>query len=337
MLLTTFTTLSCAALMGLAIQRGGTCFVHAVYEILTEGHMRRLRAILEASLWVTGGLALGHVTGVAGITLASTPISVWSVVGGVLLGVGASINRACALGTVAQLGTGNWAYAMTPLGYYLGCLSASLLFPRVDLPIKVSGLALPVSAPWLVTAFLLYMLWRVGAPLQTALRQGSPTRVLLGELWSPHVATVTIGASFVVLLLVGGHWSYTDVLADFANAAHGQPVQADLPVGLLLMLFAGAVIGGLTSGKWNLTAPALGPAARCLIGGTVMAWGSGLIPGSNDRLLLIGIPLLQANAWIAMAAMALTVTAAISIQSGMQRRAGKLRETPGHGKLRDSH
>ncbi len=43
-----------AGLMGFAIQRGGTCTVAAVEEILSERRARRLLAVLQASLWVAG-------------------------------------------------------------------------------------------------------------------------------------------------------------------------------------------------------------------------------------------------------------------------------------------
>jgi toxin CptA len=42
-----------------------------------------------------------------------------------------------------------------------------------------------------------------------------------------------------------------------------------------------------------------------------MAWGSLLIPGSNDGLILIGIPLLRPYAWLAFATMCVTVAAAL--------------------------
>ena len=52
--------LLCAAGMGLAIQRGGTCAVAAVEEVLAERRLTRLLAIVEASLWVSAGLLLAH-------------------------------------------------------------------------------------------------------------------------------------------------------------------------------------------------------------------------------------------------------------------------------------
>ena len=52
--------------MGFAIQRGGTCTVAAVEEVLSQRRAHRLAAMLEASLWVTGGLAIAQLLHVAG-------------------------------------------------------------------------------------------------------------------------------------------------------------------------------------------------------------------------------------------------------------------------------
>ena len=38
-----------------------------------------------------------------------------------------------------------------------------------------------------------------------------------------------------------------------------------------------------------------------------MGAGSALIPGSNDGVVLLGMPLLFAHAWVAFAAMAVTI------------------------------
>ena len=53
----------CAAAMGFAIQRGATCAVVAVEEVLSEGRVTRLAALAEAALWVAGGLFLARALG----------------------------------------------------------------------------------------------------------------------------------------------------------------------------------------------------------------------------------------------------------------------------------
>ena len=60
---------------------------------------------------------------------------------------------------------------------------------------------------------------------------------------------------------------------------------------------------------------------NCFAGGALMGWGSLLIPGGNDGLILIGMPLLWPYAWVAFATMCLTIAAA----QVMQRRVAMLR------------
>ena len=54
----------CAALMGFAIQRGATCMVAAVNQIVHDRKPNRLLAMAETSLWVAGGLLTARALGV---------------------------------------------------------------------------------------------------------------------------------------------------------------------------------------------------------------------------------------------------------------------------------
>ncbi|MEO5771738.1 MAG: YeeE/YedE thiosulfate transporter family protein, partial [Burkholderiaceae bacterium] len=72
-------------------------------------------------------------------------------------------------------------------------------------------------------------------------------------------------------------------------------------------------IGGFTAGRWQSTPVSATQLLRCLVGGVVMGWGSLLIPGSNDGLILIGIPLLHPYAWLAFASMFATIALAMQI------------------------
>jgi hypothetical protein len=45
-----------------------------------------------------------------------------------------------------------------------------------------------------------------------------------------------------------------------------------------------------------------------------MGWGSLLIPGGNDGLILLGLPLLRPYAWVAFATMGLSIALARLVQ-----------------------
>jgi len=314
----------CVGAMGFAIQRGGTCTVAAVEEVLEHRRAHRLLAMLEASLWVAGGLALAQLGHLARSMPAGYATSAWTVVGGAMLGLGAWVNRACVFGAVARLGSGDWVYALTPAGFFVGCLSVMALFPRPPAATLMDASPVLQMAGALALAFVLFVLWRTRSGL--AVLRGADRAARLGQkVWAPHAATIVIGVSFVVTLLLAGRWAYTDVLADLARAMAGVRVDLALPILLLLALYAGALVGGYTAGRWRSTQVSAPQALRCFAGGVLMAWGSLLIPGSNDGLILIGIPLLRPYAWLAFATMFGTIAAAALLHrrlTGIRQPAG---------------
>jgi hypothetical protein len=118
----------------------------------------------------------------------------------------------------------------------------------------------------------------------------------------------------VVILLLVGVWAYTDVLAQLAR---GGSMRLALGLLCLLALYAGAWLGGWTAGRLSAMRPTVAGAAKCLAGGALMAWGTLLIPGSNDGLILIGMPLLRPYAWLAFATMCVTVALALWLRGSL--------------------
>lgn len=304
----------CAGVMGFAIQRGGTCTVAAVNEVVEKGRVRRLSAMAEASLWVAGGLVLASHLGWLGKAPTGYALSQWTLVGGALLGLGALVNQACVFGAVARFGSGQWAYAATPVGFYVGCLTVGTVFsPPAPQPLAQGSPVLQASA-WLVLPFLVFVAWRVGRPL-AGVRSGASIRALARQAWSPHAATGIIGMTFVLLWLLVGSWAYTEALADLARG-----MLAGLPAKLLLLLalFWGAWWGGRTMAKSEgATGLTGGQLLRCFVGGVMMGWGSLLIPGANDGLILIGMPLLWPYAWVAFAVMCLSIGGVLLVQKAL--------------------
>jgi hypothetical protein len=297
---------ACAALMGFAIQRGATCVVAAVDEWSTQRRTTRLRALVEAALWVGGGLLAARAAGVLVHAPGGHALGAWTIAGAALLGAGAWVNRACVFGAIARLGTGEWAYLATPFGFYAGCLSLPRLM-AVPLPAQDSPVWRAPAAP-LLAAFALFALWRLGTGLRAWRRRAM--------LWTPHAATTAIGLAFLAMLLLVGAWAYTDVLAELAQ---GMAMGLAARLGLFACLLGGALLGGWRAGRWSRTLPPATAWARCFAGGVLMGWGSGLIPGGNDGLILIGLPLGWPYAWVAFAVMVATVALAIRLSAARRR------------------
>ena len=304
-----FVAVLCAGLMGYAVQRGATCTVAAVDEIVTERSCRRLLSLLEAALWVGGGLVVAQSLRLLPAMPDGYATSLWTVIGGILLGLGAFINGACVFGAIARLGSGEWAYVFMPAGFFVGCLSVTPLFGAPAPQPLPYGSPVLLAPAWVAALFVAFALWRI---VRSWLRGNGDVsqrwhEALAARVWSPHAATTVIGITFVVMLLLVGGWAYTDVLAELAR---GMSASVAARTVLLVALLLGAVLGGWTAGLLRHTRPSLSQVARCFVGGLLMGWGSLLLPGGNDGLILVGMPLAWPYAWLAFATMCLTIAGA---------------------------
>jgi Sulphur transport len=278
--------------------------VAAVDELLSRRQGLRLLALAEASLWVGGGLAVMQALHRLPGMPAGYAAGAWTLAGGVLLGLGAWVNRACVFGAIARLGSGEWAYLLTPLGFYVGCLSVGPLFAAPPAQRLAAASPLLQAPALLALPFGAFVAWR----LRGLLRGPGGWRV---QLWLPHQATLVIGVTFFAMLVLVDAWAYTDVLVELAR---GMATSLVARVLLLLALLGGAAFGGLSAERWKLTRPTPLQLARCFGGGVLMGWGSLLIPGGNDGLILVGMPLLWPYAWLAFGAMCAAIAAAQLLQ-----------------------
>ncbi len=297
----------CAALMGFAIQRGATCTVAAVGEVVHNGRTTKIVALAETALWVAGGLLAARALGFLPNLPGGFAFNQWTVIGAVLLGAGAYVNQACVFGAIARLGSGQWAYALTPLGFFIGVVTAPLLFSQM-MPAAIDTLPMGSALPYsLAPIFGAYALWRIVRIAQTPHAGGAGWR----RLWLPHEATILIGVAFVIMLVTVGAWGYMDLLVHLAHGMEDNLVWQGL---LFIALLAGAVAGGWVGGSLAWHRQSAVTLARCVAGGMLMGWGSLLVPGSNDGLILVGMPLLWPYAWISIFIMCAVIWAAFKIE-----------------------
>ncbi|MET3106498.1 hypothetical protein AAKU67_001210 [Oxalobacteraceae bacterium GrIS 2.11] len=299
-----------AGTMGFAIQRGATCTVAAVDEIVQRRKISRLSAMLEAAVWVAVGLGLAEHFHMLTALPGGFDTTFWTISGAALLGLGAYINGACVFGGIARLGSGQWGYVFMPLGYFLGCLAMPLIFTMPVVIPRESTATMSLAASLALWPLGLLLLWRFGRLIMELRTQA--TRAV----WSPRLATIVIGITFLATLLLSGRWAYTEVLADLA---HGMAEGSWQRILMALALFGGAMVGGLTTGRFRWTSPGLTGVIRCLLGGAMMACGSLLIPGSNDGLILIGMPLLWPYAWSGFLTMCISIAIAQLVGRYMSR------------------
>jgi toxin CptA len=348
-----FFSLFCAFVMGVAIQRGSTCTYTAFYEALNHKNSLPLRALGYSALWVSVGLALAiAIQGEAPLHSKGYGINALTVLGGVLLGVGAFVNKACTFGSIAKLGAGHWAYAAMPIGFFAGCLLfehyLAHLMPDI-LPPLLQTPPIVHFYPIILGAAALWAVLKIASAMKDYLvkhRSGkrclAQRRAIRGRwVWTPSQATFVIALCFLCLYLRDGAWSYPSVLMQLAQQGSGTQsgLEGKAPLlawhGLLaLALWGGAIAAGLQArhhkGIADKGTADKGAApryrldffrpdffkqvGRCFAGGAIMAWGSLLIPGSNDSLLLLSLPLMWLYGLIALASMGLTLIALQRLQ-----------------------
>ncbi|CAN1489157.1 MAG TPA: hypothetical protein DEP24_10885 [Mycobacterium sp.] len=290
-------------IMGVAIQRGNTCTVVAFDDVVHRRSWDRLLAIVYAWFWVAGGLALlALATGVRP-TAQVVPVTAWSVVGGLLLGIGAVVNGACTTGTIARIGSGEYTFGLTLLGFYLGCVIAPHLFGRLTTA-HVKSVPSVTSLDYPVLALIGLGVVAALTIRRLATGRHESVRDFLRHAWDPRTATFIIALLFAVLVQLFGPWAYTDLLGDVSRGIEDLAVER---VALLVALLAGAVVAGRTMKGAKLIGPLAPRVIRCFVGGVIMGTGFAVAPGAFDGLTLYGQPLLLPFAWAVMGASYLSI------------------------------
>jgi len=313
-----------AGVMGFAIQRGATCTVAAVADLVANRCARRLVSLMEAAIWVAGGLVVLQAVHGLSMMPIGYALTGWTVLGAAMLGLGAFVNRACVFGAVARFGSGHWAQAWMPVGFFAACASFKRVFAPPE-PVALASASPVLQMPqWLAALFLLFVAWRIARPLfaagQRTQGHGPITHLrhlLQSRIWSPHAATTVIAITFLLTLVLAGAWAYTDLLADLAQ---GRMARLAVRGVMVLALLVGAVWGGWSAGRFDNAPVTLADSLRSFAGGMLMGWGSLMIPGGNDSLILVGMPLLWSYAWAAFLTMGLSIALAIMLSGWLRRR-----------------
>ncbi len=295
-----FLALALAFLAGFALQRGNICAVLAVREVVEERDWRRFAAILECAVWALAGLLIAEALALMRRSeWPAQPSFLLATFGGAAFGAGALLNGACAFGTIGRLAAGEWGFVAMPAGFFLGAAGAHAL-GAVAPAGESAALSGPLLAPTIAAlaafaAFRLWSAWRA-APGPAAM-----LATVRAAHWPPALAMAVTGLANVALLTLVFAWPYTTLLVDVAL---GHAMDVALRVLLIALLVGGAIIGALSAGRFMLRGPSPAGAASSLAGGALMGAGAMLIPGGNDGLVLLGLPLLQPSAFAAYAAMA---------------------------------
>jgi uncharacterized membrane protein YedE/YeeE len=306
-----------AAILGFAVHRASICTVRAVAEFTHSGTGYMFASIVKSALWVFAitipvFLLLPQTTaGLGGWQLTLT-----AMFGGLLFGIGAGVNGACAYATMARMVDGEIGMLLTVAGFVLGVL----LFVAL---IGTGGLVRPASAPShipdvmpvapyvvgvlaLLAVFEAIRIWRNRPP-------GSTLRTLVcAPAYRLSTAALLIGLAGGLIFLVFGSVGYSTTFQRVIEAHAGtRPMPA---YGRWLVV--AAVLFGMFASTWQRGSFRVDWRPRWswfrnIFGGLLMGLGCALLPGGNDALILYGIPGLSPHALPAYAALLLGIFVAL--------------------------
>lgn len=309
---------TCAFIMGYAVNQGSTCAVTAAKELV---HQRTATLLTGFAVAVgTAGLIclpLSWIFGSAVHLTGGTTIHWPLIAGSMLLGLGAVVNDACLFGTLSRIGHGEVRFLALPAGLAIGFLLAgrqSLLMPG---PPVQNPLAEPSAAGFAIVigfAAMLAVAW-----YWLGKTQDSPGR----NQWPLRWAMAMLGLCGALLFAVAPGWTYADAL-ERAVGISGNPMAIGFgPLIAAIAVLLGALAASFRARVFVLQRPTWANVSRSLVGGTIMAFGGTLVPGGNDSLLLASLPALALSGITAYVVMSVTVPLLLLLLQIVQRNARK--------------
>jgi hypothetical protein len=286
--------------MGVFVKLGNTCLFASTEQWIKHKNPSKYLEIINSWFWVILLITSLQLTVSFNVLIQSFALSWMTFLGGLLLGFGAYINKACAVGTISRIGDGNFNYLFTPIGMLISIfVFYQLPFSRPQQITETSVVTLyPVSFFIVSLVSIVFLL----IYFSSKNKHLHISKKLLGA------PTTVVSICFVLLLLINTPWSYTQVICDFALNNFMNETEN---LFLFFIFFLAVIIAGFYMGSFKLTRFKLKAVITCFFGGVLIGWGSQLIIGSHDSITLYGFPLLLTSSVIAMLINLITIAAGI--------------------------
>jgi uncharacterized protein len=248
-----------AAILGFAAHRASICTVRGVAEVMSSGTGHILLGIGKSVLWVSAiTIPVFLLMPSARAALGGWPLTGAAMLGGLVFGVGAAINGACAYSTMARLADGEGRMLVAGAAFGLGVLCFVMLvdWHLIDRPVPTPALvgsllgwslviAAAVLVPWGI--YETARLWRT-RPAGLALH----ARVLAPQ-YRLSSAAMLIGVAGAAIFLIYGSASYTVTLQQVVEGLRGtRSFPATERWLLLLAILAGMLLSTLQRGSFRL-------------------------------------------------------------------------------------
>ncbi|MBS0255796.1 MAG: hypothetical protein JSS36_11465 [Proteobacteria bacterium] len=259
--------LGLVAALGFANQRGSTCAVAAADDIVLHRRFDRL-----AGFALAAALSGAWLAAVGAAPRQAAAFGLASLAGGALGACGAALNGRCAMGTIASLCRGRLDRLATLAGFLLG---ARAMLAALGAQAAATAAVVPAHSPW-------------GAALAGAIALGAWYLARRHGAPSPGWMAL-IGLANGVLLWAMVDWSYT---AWLTRLAAGRMAELGRFGPFFATLVGGSLLASALAGSWQARWGTARAWLRSGLGGALLGAGSACVPGSNDAMLLVGVPLL---------------------------------------------
>ena len=301
----------CALLVGYSINQGGTCGVASARALVEQGRIDGFVGFAVAT--GAAGVVCLPTVWLIGMTAHASSIAIVSpalCLGAVLLGLGATLNDACLLGSLWRLGNGELRFLGLPAGLASGFLLVSLLSGDITTSLQPNPLVTPGLGGVAIiigSAVIFAVAWTVLRIL--------PSRET-GK-WPLGVAIAMLGVTGAMLYVLQPGWSYADTIRREVS-----PLMAMTGIGgvvAAVLTLAGASVSAIRLGVFRPSRPSAHGLARSFGGGLLIAVGALMIPGGNDTLLLASVPAGSVSGALAYTIMTLVVLSCVAIEARGRR------------------
>lgn len=307
-------------LIGFAAHRASLCTVRAVMQWMEQRKSSLLVSFFYASLWASLATGLFVWTGAP---IAGHPVlaSSWlfSVVGGLLFGMGAAVNGGCSLSTLQRLADGETRLFTTLVFFVLGSLVVTWLQSVGTVPWPHAEAlwwgAIGAGYRSVLLLFLLvWAVWQLALLWHCRDRHLRPDKWLLAHKYRLSLAAMVLGLCSGLLFLLEGAWTYTNYLRELGVS---WMTDANAPgwhrLALVACLFAGMVVSSVQRGQFQWRGAQAMFGWRNMLGGGLMGIGGTLVPGGNDTVLLVLMPTLSLQALTSFVAMLLGIYGVVKL------------------------
>lgn len=287
----------CVCFLGYLAQTTGLCMVRGVNE-WQAGNKEFLLAIILSGVLAWVGAYFSQLFDIKFIFWTHA-FSGWFVVGGLIFGLGAALNKSCGVSTLSRLARGDSRMFATILGWLVGWVLLACWPPKIS--VVRSSLPGEISYLPLITITLTISVW-----------------ALLGDkkrkkLWFDMMG---IGLLSGFIFLYQPQWPPSALLRQISIALIDDKINSWPSIEQYLFFIA--LLLGMFLAAWRTKRFHFIPAnfkylSQYLLAGTLMGVGASIAMGGNSVQLLLALPTLSPSGFAAVAGMLLGILGGIYI------------------------